>query len=304
MKDIDPLTLRLFVTVVEERSIARAAVRMNIAASAISKRIGDLEIELDTALLIRRAKGVEPTAAGETLFHHAQSLFAIQERLRGEMSEFARGVRGHVRISANTSSIVQFLPQELAAFLAACPGIRVQLHEETSRETIRQVQSGVADLGIVAASVPAGPLETIAYRQDRICVLARRDHALAGRAEVAFEETLGFEQVGLQEGSSLQAQVLQAAADLGRELRLTIRVASFDALRHMVQSGLGIGFLPEACILPYGDAMGLGAVRLTDRWAFRSLSICTRHAESLPVAAQLLLRHLTQGPQQPPLNPA
>jgi DNA-binding transcriptional LysR family regulator len=72
----------------------------------------------------------------------------------------------------------------------------------------------------------------------------------------------------------------------------------------MVQSGLGIGFLPEACILPYGDAMGLAAIRLTDGWAFRSLSICTRHAQSLPVAAQLLLRHLSEGAQQTPANPA
>ena len=210
------------------------------------------------------------------------------------MSEFARGVRGHVRISANTSAIVQFLPRELAQFLAACPGIRVELHEDTSRETVRHVHSGVADLGIVAATVPVGPLEAIAYRQDRICALVRRDHALARRREVAFEETLAYEQVGLQEGSSLQAQLLQAAADLGRDLRLTIRVASFDALRHMVQAGLGIGFLPEACILPYCDAMGLASVRLLDGWAHRTLSICTRKTSHLPVAAQLLLRHLTK----------
>jgi DNA-binding transcriptional LysR family regulator len=113
---IDLTSLQLFVAVCELGSIGRAAEREFIAASAISKRLSDLEATLGTPLLYRHARGVDLTPAGESLLHHARSVLYSLEKMQGELSEYADGVRGHVRVHANISAIVQFLPEDLGAF--------------------------------------------------------------------------------------------------------------------------------------------------------------------------------------------
>ena len=110
---IDLTSLQLFVAVCELGSIGRAAEREFIAASAVSKRLSDLETAVDTALLYRHSRGVTLTPAGESLLHHARTVLFGLERMQGELSEYADGVRGHVRMHANISAIFQFLPDVL-----------------------------------------------------------------------------------------------------------------------------------------------------------------------------------------------
>ena len=102
---IDLTSLQLFVAVCELGSIGRAAEREFIAASAVSKRLSDLETAVDTALLYRHSRGVTLTPAGESLLHHARTVLFGLERMQGELSEYADGVRGHVRMHANISAI-------------------------------------------------------------------------------------------------------------------------------------------------------------------------------------------------------
>ena len=292
----DLFTLRLFLAVAEERNIARAAAREHIAASAISKRILDLEQNLHTELLRRHQRGVDLTPAGQALFQNAKSLFSILDRIRGELSEYAEGVRGHVRISANTSSIVEFLPEDLSGFIVTYPDIRIELQEENSATTVRLVKDGVVDLGIIAASVPTGDLETLPYQTDRLCLIVPADHPLAGRRSIRFEETLRYDHVGLQEHTSLHALLTDSAARTKQRLNFKVCVTSFDALRRLIQTRIGLGVLPEACVRPYEAVMALRGVPLSDAWATRSLCICVRSLGSLPVPPRLLINHLLASP--------
>ena len=83
MRDLDPGSLRLFVATADERSLTAAAAREHMALAAVSKRVRDLEARLDTALLYRRPRGVEPTPAGDALLHHARGLLDDMDRLAG-----------------------------------------------------------------------------------------------------------------------------------------------------------------------------------------------------------------------------
>lgn len=100
-RHFDPVTLRLFVAVCEERNIARAAARDSLVASAVSKRIAAIEREIGTALLVRGRRGIEPTAAGEVLLRQARDVLGAMERMHVEISEFATGVQGSVRVMAS-----------------------------------------------------------------------------------------------------------------------------------------------------------------------------------------------------------
>src|SRR5215212_7135015 len=150
---IDLTSLQLFVAVCELGSIGKAAEREFIAASAVSKRLSDLETTLDTALLYRHTRGVDLTPAGESLLHHARSVLSSLEKMQGELSEYADGIRGHVRIHASISAVVQFLPEDLGEFSKHHPQVKIDLEEHLSSEVIRAVQEGTADLGICNTGV-------------------------------------------------------------------------------------------------------------------------------------------------------
>src|SRR5947208_10935378 len=148
VRKIDLTSLQLFVAVCELGSIGKAAEREFIAASAVSKRLSDLETAVGTPLLYRHARGVNLTPAGQSLLHHARAVLFGLEKMQAELSEYADGVRGHVRIHANISAIVQFLPEDLGAFSQEHPQVKIDLEEHLSTEVLRAVQEGAADLGI------------------------------------------------------------------------------------------------------------------------------------------------------------
>ncbi|HAD88242.1 MAG TPA: LysR family transcriptional regulator [Rhodospirillaceae bacterium] len=285
-------TLRLFVTAVQDGSIMAAASRHNTAPSAVSRRLSDMEHHLGAPVLYRSRGGVRPTPAGEALYRHALNLLRLSDRMEAELSEFGAGVRGHVRVAANTSCVTQFLPEELAAFLKDNPEIRIDLTEGISSAIVQDVADGHLDIGLFSEAVDPGGLETFPYRTDHLMVVMPPGHELDRGRAVAFEEVLDYPVIGLQTGSSLYDRVQAAARDLGAMLDCRLQVASFDGLRGMVESGLGVGFLPEGAVTPFLNDR-LTAHPLSDAWAHRRLLLGVREAAALPAVAQKLLMHLT-----------
>jgi DNA-binding transcriptional LysR family regulator len=289
---IDPLSLKLFVTIVEEGTIARAAEREHIAASAVSKRMSELEESFGTALLRRTNKGVVPTDAGITLLQLARGVLHDMNNLYVQISEYSSGVRGHVRLSANISSINQFLPTEIRSFTDLHPGIHVHLEGEISETIMRSVAEGTADVGIITMAAYHQDLEFFPYHSDQLVVITPKDHPLALKKSVSFQETLDFDFVGLTVGSTLHNQILRAAQELGRTAKLRIQVNSFDALCLMVEAGLGIGIVPKGAAKPYFKGLRIRPIILDEPWANRELKICVRSYAALTAAAKLLVDHL------------
>jgi DNA-binding transcriptional LysR family regulator len=290
---IDLTSLQLFVAVCELGSIGKAAEREFIAASAVSKRLSDLEAALDTPLLYRHTRGVDLTPAGQSLLHHARSVLFSLEKMQGELSEYAAGVRGHVRVHASISAIVQFLPEDLGAFTAGHPEVKIDLEEHLSTEVVRAVQEGAADLGICNTADGIGDLQALPYRQDRLVLIVPRGHPLGDQDSVAFEDTLEFDHVGLHSNSSIYLAMRDAAALAGRTIRLRIHVTGLDAMCRMIHNRLGVGVMPHRAFELMHGVGELEAVALTNRWATRQIELVARDFSSLPVTARLLVDHLT-----------
>ncbi|MDP3619596.1 MAG: LysR family transcriptional regulator [Ramlibacter sp.] len=291
---IDLTSLQLFVAAVELGSIGRAAERESIAASAVSKRLSDLEATVETTLLYRHARGVDLTPAGESLLHHARSMLFSLEKMQGELSEYADGVRGHVRVHASISAIVQYLPEDLGAFIGEHAQVKIDLEEHLSTEILRAVQEGTADLGICNASVRSDHgLQSRHYRQDELALIVPRRHALARRKSIAFADTLDFDHVGLHANSSISMAMHDAAAAVGRSIKLRIHVTGLDAMCRMIHNGLGVGVMPRRAFELMHGVGELECVKLTDDWARRSLDLVARDFDTLPVTARLLVDHLS-----------
>ena len=135
---LDPTSLQLFVSVVEEGTIAAAGEKEHIAPAAISKRIADLEELLGSDLLRRSNKGVEPTPAGAALVNIARRILHDLDDAYHQIREYASGVRGTVRVFANISSITQFLPEAFTVFMKEHPTVRLELQSTTARPSSRR----------------------------------------------------------------------------------------------------------------------------------------------------------------------
>lgn len=291
----DLLTLQLFVAVCEELSIAKAADREHIAASAVSKRMSDLEGRLKTPLFHRGYRGLELTPAAHTLLHHSRVLMRDINQMEMELAHHASGASGQVRIFASVSTIIQHLPTDLREFLAGHPAIRIDLTEGTSQQAVEAVAENAADMGVFGGVVPRQGLRIIPYRSDRLVVLADAGHSLAGRSSVCFADLTDFDLVGPQKGSYLNSLVLRAASDLRQPLKMPIRVNGFETVASMVESQLGIGLVPEACAARYVTGGTLVAIRLEEPWAVREWNICIQDGQTMPQPVRLLLKHLTNG---------
>jgi DNA-binding transcriptional LysR family regulator len=288
----DLVDLRLFLRVAEAGSITRGAERAHLALASASERIRGLEEAVGVVLLERGRRGVALTAAGRALAHHARVVLQQVERMEGELGLYADGLRGHVRLLANTAALSEFLPEALAAFLAAHPRIDIDLEERSSWAIVQAIAAGEAEIGLVADSVDLGALEVVPFRPDRLVLVTPRGHALGERRRIAFAETLDQPFVGLGEDSALQAHLAGHAARLGRRPAHRVRLRSFEAVCRMVEQGVGVAIVPEAAARRAARSMRIRRVQLADPWAARRLMIAVRRLDELTAAARLLVETL------------
>src|SRR5215475_8014361 len=193
----DLVDLQLFIAVADSRSITRGAYRSHLALASASARIKGLEEAFGVVLLKRGRRGVELTAAGESLLDHARLVIHNVEAMRGDLARFASGVRASVLLLANTSGLSEHLPRALAAFLRDHPDINVDVEERKSTDIAAAIASGAADLGFAAEHALPDNVERFTFGEDRLTLVTSKRSPLAGRRQIDFAEVAGHAFIGL-----------------------------------------------------------------------------------------------------------
>lgn len=291
----DLTDLRLFVHVHEAGSITGGAQRSHLALASASERIRAMEASLGAPLLLRGARGVQPTAAGQTLLHHARLMLRQMEHLRGDLADHGAGLAGHVRLLCNTSALGEHLPPLLPAFLAAHPRVSVELEERGSQDIADALRSGLAELGVASDAADLQGLATLPFRPDPLVLAVPAAHPLAACRAVELAQVLGEDFVGLSPGSALQALVTTQARRLGRRLNYRVQLSHLEAVCRLVGLGAGVAVVPQAAARRHARGLRIRLVRLQDGWARRSLVLCMRDQAALPPFTQRLVAHLQAG---------
>jgi DNA-binding transcriptional LysR family regulator len=293
MRSFDPVSLRLFIAVCEERNIAAAARREAIVPSAVSKRISQMEDEAGVALLERGRRGISLTPAGETLCRYARDMLDLLDRMRAELGVFAQGVQGHVRVFGSKSAVAQILPRDVGLFAQRYRDVRVSLEEREIWEVVRGVEEGRADIGVCWDAVEFGGLQTFPYTSDHLAVVVHPEHPLAGCETVAFEDTIDHEHVDIVARSIMKTMQRNAAATAGKQMRYRIQVSTVDAAYRIVAARLALAIVPREEAEPIRQALGLRIIPLSNDWAKRQFVVCTRPG-GLSLPAQLLVQSLRE----------
>ena len=300
MRDLDLTSLRLFVTVCDTGNMSRAAEKANMVASAVSKRLAQLEATVGASLLTRRKHGVVPTPAGETLLEHARSMLLSASRIERDMASHAAGIQGRVNVLATASVMAESLTDEIAEFLKKPEhqNIQIDLEERISPEVVRGIREGVASIGICWDAAETGLLHTRTYRHDHLSVAVPRGHPLCGLPAVRFADTLAFEHVIMPVNSAVEVMLQREASLLGQRLQHRVIVTNFEAALRVVRAGLAIALVPREVTTLYAQAYGLEVLSLQENWSRRRFILCHRGEDQLSPAAQLLLNNLSTDPTE------
>jgi len=294
IRQVDLFTLQLFMTVVEEGQIGRAATRENIAASAATKRIQDLEEIVGVALFERNPRGVVPTAAGMVLARHLAQVFGTFEEIRRDIGEFSEGVRGSVRMASTGGVISAHLSRDIAEFARGFPLVDIDLREGNNPEVIRILAAGEVDIAVFTDTqeVPADEIERIDYRSDHIVAVVPQGHALAGRPHVKLVELLEHNLIAIAPATSIMGHVRRTAALAGVEFKPKYSVSSVYAAMGLVRVSQGVTLQPDSMVSRQ-DLEWVRMVPLDEPWATRRLVVGVRRGRSLSVAEKNFVAQIT-----------
>jgi DNA-binding transcriptional LysR family regulator len=280
----DLTTLQLFIATAELGGVTRAAERVHIAPAAASRRIQELEAQFGLPLFERRPHGMALTDAGRAMLAHARNITHTVLRMQDDAASYLGGDQGVVRVAAPKSAVLQFLPADIERCATACPRVRIDLQEMNSQIVQQALKRGVVDIGIYEATLGTLDLPTLPYRTDRLVMVAARKHPLAGRSEVALDDILSCDVIGLGEGSAISITLERLADEAGRILRM--RVGGFDSIAALVGQGLGIGVMPKAVARSVAGGIRFARINIAGDWAHRQFVLCHRAPASLSRAAQ------------------
>jgi DNA-binding transcriptional LysR family regulator len=272
----DFVSIRLAVACAQTGSLTSAARACNLVLPAASRRIRELEAALGDPLFERHSRGLVPTAAGRAFLRHGLALLQEMDNLVAELADIRQGVVRHIQLCSSTAAINQFLPALLARYAESNADVRVDVEEQVSEMVVSALREGRADIGAFVEGPATDGLEVRDFRTDELVLILPAGHALAGRSPIAFVDTLDEQWISLNAGAAMLQAQQQAALAAGRNFKLRMQVRSFDAVGHMVASGLGIAALPKRAALPIVRAMKLAWRPLADPWAQRQLKIGIR----------------------------
>lgn len=278
----DLTDLRLFIHIAESPSLTQGARRAFISAAAASSRIKALEAALQAQLLYRDNRGIALTDAGQRLLVHARLIVKQADYLKSEFASYGKDLSGHVRIFANTTAVTEFLPEILSRYLAANPGVTIDLQERVSQDIYRGIAEGAADIGVTSGPEMDKTLTIIPFADDRLILAVPVGHPLQDAPRISLEQSLQYAHVGLHDRSSLLSFLRSELALIGRQLPLRIQVSNFEAACRMIEAGVGIGVIPESAADRYSRTMQLRFIPLTDHWAVRQRQVLMRTPAAMP----------------------
>ncbi len=254
-------------TVARRASFTRAAEELCLTQPAVTRQIAALEGELGVRLFDRLGKSVKVTAAGELLLGFVQPILRLTVEAKNALAEVAEGRGGRITIAAASTLATYFLPPLLTRFRQAHPGIELSLRTGLSARVRELVQSGAVDIGLATTEGEPTQLEGALLSESlgayETVLTVPPGHALAVQPSATVSELAGEPLLAMAEGTNLRTYAEHVLADAGVAASVTMELDSVEAIKRMVEAGLGISLLPRVAVASEVAAGRLVALTLT-----------------------------------------
>lgn len=286
--------LKLFLEIAQARSLSAGAAAVHITASSASYRLKNLEQAMGAALFVRTPRGMDLTPAGDAALQHVREIFSGVERMHGDVGRFTSGLKGHVRIAANSSSLNGFATASIGRFLVMNPDVDADIEERQSETIPAAVLAREVDIGIFAGGTEMEGLSVHRYANDRLVIAAPAGHVLAQESAVKLGAALDFDFVCMSRASSNFLFLRDTAQRIGKPLRTRLHAHGFEAVLQLVGAGLGVALVPSSVIGAVPPT--IRCLELAEPWARRELNLAIRADARLPLFASALVQFLLDDP--------
>ncbi len=288
---MDLSQLHVFLTVAKEQSFSRAAEKLYRTQPAVSIVIRKLEESVGQPLLVRGARQVKLTDAGELLRDYAERLLNLRDEIQKGMEDLGNLGRGELRLGVNESSIHALLPA-LARYRKLYPGVKLIMHRTLSRDIPQEVLNYRLDLGAVSYVPQDAKLAAVEILSDELTFVVPPKHPLARRRSVDIKE-LGEETfIAHNVESPYRSRVIQLFEKHRVPLHRDIEMPTIESIKRFVQMGMGVAIVPRMCVLWEVERKHLAEVRIRQLKMPRSLYLVSRRGAKLSHAAEGLMRLL------------
>lgn len=240
--------LRSFRTVAERGGFSRAAEALYLAQSTISMQIAALERELGVSLFDRLGRRVTLTDAGQQLLRYAVSILALAEEARRAMEEIRGITSGKLVIGAGRIIGTYLVPDLFGRFNADHPGVKLILETDATARTAERVREGSLDVGLLEARVSVPELVIRPFRTDELVLIVPPGHRWIERGEIDARELVTERLITREPGEIIRQIVDRRLRDQGIELKPTLELWAFEAIRQAVTAGLGVAIVPRVVI--------------------------------------------------------
>lgn len=258
------LDLQYFVSIAESGSFTKSALQNNMAQSALSRRVRDLEVELGTALFYRNGRGVVLTDAGEVFLARARGLLAEREALRQDMRASVSELDGTVKLAVPPSVGLVLLAPLLRQIRADLPRVRMRVMEGFSGHVAEWLAAGKVDLAVLYKMKASALLDAEHLLFEDMFLISAPDAPPLGVANgVSVAELAGEELVLPGPPHGLRVLVEEAAAKAGVTLNVSIELETLPTIHDLVGSGGIRTILPLTAVSRELQAGRLVAQRIT-----------------------------------------
>jgi molybdate transport repressor ModE-like protein len=284
---MDVVLLRSLVAVADHGAITEAAAALGVSQSALSRRIDQLEEALGAPLLERAGRGVALTAMGQIAAVEGRQLVQRYDRMKARIVEHLRLDAGVVRIGGGATAVGFLLPRAIAAFRKQHPRVVFQVKEAGSREIEAAVQGEELELGIVTLPTRTREVDERPLAQDKIVLVASKDHPLAKQDRVVAQDLNGQNLVGFEAGSAVRWLIDAALREAQVEVNVVMELRSVAAILQMVETTGSLAFVSELSVMPPAAPRARNVVALEVRGLEiqRELALIRKRGRSLSPAA-------------------
>ncbi len=239
--------LEYFVAVAEEESFTRAAARLHVSQPGVSAQVRLLERELGEDLFDRSGRTVRLTEVGEAVLGYARTALDAAADVRLAVDEIAGLVRGRVNVGMVVACAAVDVPELLAAFHAAYPGVEISLTEANSDQLIADLLAGELDLAYVAlgAETPPGIEVRVLGNEVMVAVVGPED-ALAGAGVFRLDILRERAAICLPPGTGVRALVDEACAAAGFRPKVGLEASNLGTVARLAARGLGVAIVPAS----------------------------------------------------------
>lgn len=286
-------SLRYFLAVARTGSIAAASTQLNVAASAISRQIANLEAELGCILFERRPRGMVPSPAGELLSAHAHQTLMRAEQVAAEIQELQGLARGFIRVATSEGFALDLLPNAIAEFHAVHPGIRFEVQMLPPAQVTQVVAAGDADIGITFAMAPSSLVSVVYDNAVEMVALSAPDHPLARQPAIQLADLRAYP-IAVPTLDTTARRVFDAACLAeGITIEPTLTANVLSALLPFIRRTKGLALMSALTVQTPVRLGELVCIPVRARASLmRGIQVQVMRDRKLPHAVQAFLRQL------------